>query len=213
MIMEDDVDWDVELRTRVMPPLVDGVREFTQAREDDLATPYGSNWDVLWFGHCGEWSQDWMPFHSWPDETVVPHSEYVGWARVDMKKHLPEGVRTTHPTTNSVCTFAYGVTAMGARKIIDHVSVGHEEAFDVALSMACRDKKLTCVTIHPEVFHHYKPPSEYGQSSEVTVLNAHENEINEDSMAETMGTTANIIHSARCEALFNSTCQEKPSDG
>ena len=208
LIMEDDNDWDVSLRDKVMLPLAHGVREYTNAAADDLITPYGSHWDVLWMGHCGEWSQDWMPYHAWPDATVIPHSHYVGWARVDMEARLPEGVRTTHPTTQTVCTFSYGVTSHGALKILDQVGAGAGEAFDTALSVACRAQKLDCITIHPEIFHQYNLPATDGETSEIAAVDAHRTK---ETAAKThMGSTANIRNSARCKALFNTTCQELP---
>lgn len=211
LIMEDDVDWDLDLRSKAIVPLAEGVRNYTNAAADDWTTPYGGNWDVLWMGHCGEWSHEDMPILTWPDETVVPIDQYVGWANVDMKERpLPNGHRTTHPTTNSVCTFAYAVTAAGARKILTHLEYGGAEAFDVALSNACHDKKLECVTIHPEIFHQYEPPSEYGDSSEINIED-HGGELDVQGPATMkMGHTANVRNSARCRALYDSTCQQLP---
>lgn len=207
-IVEDDVDWDVALREKVMLPLAKGVRNYTNASFDDISTPYGGHWDVLWMGHCGEWSHEDMPYLAWPDETMIPHEEYVGWAAFDMKERpLPEGMRTTHPTTTSVCTFAYGVTSGGASKILDRVH-GDGQAFDVELSEACRVKKLTCVTIHPEIFHQYRPPNDFGQTSEIALEN--EGQPSPQDYPTRIGTTPNIRNSARCAALFNATCQELP---
>ena len=208
-IMEDDADWDVELRSEIMLPLADGVRTFTNAMDDDQSTPYGGNWDVLWLGHCGEWSQEWMPFHAWQDETVVLHAEYISFVREDLKTRLPEGVRTAQPTTGAVCTFGYGVTSEGARKILEHVGAGVGEAFDIALATACREKQINCVTVLPEVFQQYKPPSGDGVFSEVDLAEYHGTEGPHISAGTNMGLTANIKNSARCRALFDTTCQER----
>lgn len=53
LIIEDDVDWYLAIRDQMA--LISGaIRSFTNALEDDL-TPYGTSWDVLWIGHCGDW--------------------------------------------------------------------------------------------------------------------------------------------------------------
>lgn len=50
-IVEDDVDWDVDIKAQ-MRLVSDGVRDYTAMEESDT-TPYGDEWDVLWLGHCG----------------------------------------------------------------------------------------------------------------------------------------------------------------
>lgn len=51
LIIEDDVDWDVEIKSQ-MRLVSDNVREYMHAAPDD-PTPFGTEWDVLWLGHCG----------------------------------------------------------------------------------------------------------------------------------------------------------------
>lgn len=79
LIMEDDVDWDVDLRSRQMELVVNNVRNFTGVRSDDLLTisPYGDAWDVLWLGHCGA------------EMRPVPSSPAPGWASFRCRISMP----------------------------------------------------------------------------------------------------------------------------
>ena len=77
LIMEDDVDWDIRLKSQLQvfakaaqaftqPSAARGGKTLAATHEmgdtslSDLpsglspsVTPYGDNWDVLWLGHCG----------------------------------------------------------------------------------------------------------------------------------------------------------------
>lgn len=58
LVIEDDVDWDVDIRAQ-MRLVSDAVRAYTGVAEGEgegdqtTTAPYGEEWDVLWLGHCG----------------------------------------------------------------------------------------------------------------------------------------------------------------
>lgn len=51
LIIEDDVDWDVEIKSQ-MRLVSDNIRDYMGTSPED-PTPFGTEWDVLWLGHCG----------------------------------------------------------------------------------------------------------------------------------------------------------------
>jgi hypothetical protein len=87
---------------------------------------------------------------------------------------------------------------------------GENEAFDIRLMQGCKEKHLSCLTINPEVMHHYVPPTEFGHISNVAEVNGRGSEAEDEKFEKVMGNTANIVHSTRCKVLFYSTCQRKP---
>lgn len=154
LIMEDDMDWDVRLRSQ-LEEVAKGSRELLgggHARSDPHS-PYGDNWDVLWIGHCGE------PFPELLDEnkdkpldhpglrymkhkyviendpTVPPPEHTTGL--VDFHAH--PHTRWVHITAAPICTFAYALSQQGARKVLFDLSVDRlAGAFDNALAGLCR---------------------------------------------------------------------------
>lgn len=209
MIVEDDVDFDVTLRTQMML-VSDNVRNFTGATEDDL-TPYGKHWDVLWIGHCGEIPVDDADKLEYPDSSLMPTDLYAGWTKKYLV-HIKEGHRAVQYLQQAVCTFGYAVTAFGARRILESLSSGQDEAFDVGLMNKCKQGALRCVTVNPEIMHHYNPKDGTGYVSQ-TMQGDGKGESSEETAFESLkGTTANMKNSARCQALFKETCPQPPTN-
>lgn len=50
LILEDDADWDVEIKNQVIRAQ-DFLRKLTEPAADSL---WGTEWDVLYLGHCGD---------------------------------------------------------------------------------------------------------------------------------------------------------------
>ncbi|KAI0386066.1 glycosyltransferase family 25 protein [Hypomontagnella monticulosa] len=210
-IVEDDVDWDLRIKDQIRL-VSDNVRAYTGVKEDDR-TPYGTNWDVLWLGHCGSIITDDLPTpRVYPDDSRCETELYSGWSKRFLREKLAEGYRQVQASQMTVCTFGFGVTKEGARKIVPQLSQGADEAFDVALSAHCRDKKLNCIVVNPQLFNHYEPPADKGYVSAVHAGDGR-GEASDDSQFEhTKGTTGNIMKSARCEALFHDVCMRPPSE-
>ncbi|KAI2623473.1 glycosyltransferase family 25 protein [Hypomontagnella submonticulosa] len=210
-IVEDDVDWDLRIKDQIRL-VSDNVRAYTGVKEDDR-TPYGTNWDVLWLGHCGSIITDDMPTpRVYPDDSRCETELYSGWSKRFLREKLTEGHRQVQASLMTVCTFGFGVTRQGARKIVPQLSRGADEAFDVALSAHCRDKKLNCVVVNPQLFNHYEPPADKGYISAVHVGDGQGEASSDSEFEHTKGTTGNIMKSARCEALFHDVCMRPPSE-
>ncbi|POS79976.1 hypothetical protein DHEL01_v201618 [Diaporthe helianthi] len=156
LIMEDDMDWDVRLRSQ-LEEVAKGARELLHVGHPNSKevphSPYGDKWDVLWVGHCGE------PFPEFLDEnkgkpldhpglrymkhkyviendpTVPPPEHTTGL--VDFAAH--PHTRWVHITAAPMCTFAYALSQQGARKVLFDLSVDRlAGAFDNALAGLCR---------------------------------------------------------------------------
>ncbi|KAJ5933872.1 hypothetical protein N7454_006201 [Penicillium verhagenii] len=205
LILEDDADWDVAIRNQMIN-ISSAVRQLTRTSETDL-TPYGQDWDVLWLGHCAEhWDTD-SETIIFDDAHVCPHEDYISWTADDLAK-LPDHQRAVYRSRNPICTFAYAVSHEGAGRILNQMGAGQGEAFDVQLMLEC-EKNMRCISVVPEVFHQYFPPFDYGIQSDVDIGNGKGSNPEDEHFEFVIGSTENIIHSARCQALWGQDCQRK----
>lgn len=98
------------------------------------------------------------------------------------------------------------------QKVLDWAGKGQAEAYDIRLMSGCKLKQLDCVTITPEVMHHYTPTKELGYVSLVAEQDGKGSSVEEERYESSMGATENIVNSTRCEVLFNSRCLKKERD-
>ena len=215
LILEDDVDWDVRLKEQMLKiaPAVRGFAGVHDVSQNDQV-PYGNGWDILWIGHCRETIDDSRGALAWQeffDDTRPSSDNYTGWGKDDTWK-LKEGHRAVLWANEPLCTFAYAVSRRGAARILEWAGAGKGEAFDVKLMWGCKPEgPLRCVMVYPEVVHQYFPPESLEYHSAVDLGNGDTfgGELDEGRFEEMMGSTANIIRSARCEAIWG--VQEYPS--
>ncbi|ETS86986.1 hypothetical protein PFICI_00814 [Pestalotiopsis fici W106-1] len=208
LVVEDDVDWDVRIKQQ-MTLVSDNLRAYQETPENDT-TPFGTDWDVLWLGHCGSSISE-HPSKAplvYADDTAFPSSHYLGWAQPTLEKYLGDGRRQVQTSSMTVCSFAYAVNRVSAQKVLEVMGKGANEAFDVGLNVACRDGKLRCLIVNPQLFNHYEPPFTQGYVSDVQAGDGKGASKEEDEFEQKMGTTRNIIQSARCKALFGSECAQ-----
>ncbi|ATZ56580.1 hypothetical protein BCIN_13g04170 [Botrytis cinerea B05.10] len=165
LIMEDDVDWDIRLRTQ-LPEFAKGIRTLSRMPHSQRQhSPYGDDWDILWPGHCG----DELPsvFHKGEkdelyridnDGTVVPKSSQSGLKTL---ANYPANTRIVHKAGAPKCTLGYAVSYRGAQKILMALSVkgSNDLTGDNALASLCRDGYLDmkCFSVEPQLFQHHKP--------------------------------------------------------
>ena len=203
LIVEDDVDWDVNVKTQ-MRLVSDNVREFMQAPATD-SSPFGSGWDVLWLGHCGDELAEWNIDYA--DDTIVDVQIFTGWSKKYLlTQYLPLGHRAVQFVQDAGCTFGYGVTREGSRKILHFLGAGQDEAFDVGLMSQCVNGNLKCLTVLPELMHHYTPLEGTGYVSPNDEVNGVGQSVPDEKFEHLMGSTANVKNSARCKALFGRVC-------
>ena len=190
--MEDDVDWDIAIKDQLslVAPLI---RQITNSTDDRDLWPYGQQWDLLWLGHCGDLiPQDENEILAIEDRTLPPTSTY----RENYGEYVdfPRFTRMIYMSVTPVCTFAYGVTAASATKIIQLISVGGETSITNKLRILCQQSKLRCVTVNPELFHHHKSAGQL--SSDIASIEGWK----DADIPAGRDFTANIRYSARCNS-------------
>jgi len=190
LIMEDDADWDIGLRTQ-MPQIAKAVRNLTHFEVDQEGSrypPYGLNWDILWLGHCG----DSIPFDRTPiqleDPTVPPYVN--SWEKIISPN--PNHIRWIHHSAGPICTYAYALRDISAKRILERDDHGIEP-FDVWLHLRCKSGEFLCITINPELFHHH----EVAGDKDSLINGETDVEVIQNEM------TDNIWHSARCNSVSN----------
>ena len=186
LIIEDDVDWDIRLRTIQVPLAQQAMRRLSKSWRLDLEKqPWGKSkdWDLLYLGHCGDYFnslEDGVGIgHHHPENlTEIDHIIYQDstlLSRSDLHPFtaslftaldIPDHFRVLHQSKWPLCSFGYAVTRKSAKKILTTVAPPKEEpsrdlkAYDVALLDGCRyNKMLNCYTVQPELFHHMEGKS------------------------------------------------------
>ncbi|KAJ5927343.1 hypothetical protein N7516_009116 [Penicillium verrucosum] len=140
LIFEDDVDWDVAIKKEI--GLVGPLLHQIWPCDGDDNTPYGTCWDILWLGHCG----DLVPRDalSISDDTSLPSSIYEENDGEPIP--FPAQLRMVHVSQGPVCTYAYAVTKQSAYKLIHMVGDGIDETTSTQLRLWCQDGSLRCIT-------------------------------------------------------------------
>ena len=208
LIVEDDVDFDITIKSQ-MRRLANAVQGFTNTSYS--TSPYGTAWEVLWLGHCGERWDRGRSSLQYPDSSRIQQEQYVGWKETSSRVIRDEH-RLVQWAAGPTCTFAYAVTSSGATKILDLASKGRSTAFDTELSALCVFGKLKCVTVMPQLFVHYVPHAKRGEYvSEVErETNDGDRSVDDSHLDLVMGQTQNIVRSVRCMAMFGKSCLPGP---
>jgi hypothetical protein len=208
LILEDDVDWDVSIKNS-MKLLSDAARKFTLTEKEDRS-PYGHSWDLFWIGHCAEPTRNDTRRLIY-DDPSAPHPEkYINppwfpWSE-DYMVGLASGQRSVQRGQHTDCSFAIALSRRGAVKVLKFAGKGEDTQFDTRLKNGCKKKELSCLVVTPELMHHYVPPAEFGHISSVAEANDRGSRAEEEEFEYVMGGTPNILRSARCKSLFDSTC-------
>ncbi|EKG19535.1 hypothetical protein MPH_03399 [Macrophomina phaseolina MS6] len=185
LILEDDADWDVRIRTLLAPsaPIPSLVRQILDdgsrpSAADNTTSSFNSTepfslaYDVLWLGHCGSVK---MPYtrqlHQEDDDSLPPALQLRGLADRYAYTPLPDYTRSVMRSPGPTCTYAYAVTRQGAQRILELAGNGGGAAFDNEIGAACSkgEKKggLRCVSVAPELFHHQRAIGKDGKDSSI----------------------------------------------
>lgn len=172
LILEDDIDWDVRLRSLLQnfakavnviqrhDPAHKGdynFAELPQTTPPDLS-PYGDDWDVLWLGHCRMFLPSDRPERRVviQDETV-PEPHHLLPEPVDDFRSYPNHTRIVFPVASGICTGGLAVSQKGARALLHDFSLFKvEHTIDDALRKWCYGsrgyQKHKCYTVRPALF-------------------------------------------------------------
>ncbi|KAF1966326.1 hypothetical protein BU23DRAFT_560338 [Bimuria novae-zelandiae CBS 107.79] len=150
LILEDDVDWDIRLRsiqiplaasaTRTLMPLK-RLRNFFTRQDRNLVQYWGDHgaWDLLYLGHCGDYfnrvTYEGLDFNGrsftlkdvehfvYNDPTLPAPSELHPFTQ-DLFGALgmPEHARALHRSKFPLCSFGYAVTRPAAQRLLNHLA-------------------------------------------------------------------------------------------
>jgi hypothetical protein len=185
LIFEDDADWDVNFKsqlvefargTRVLLHANSTHQETTPNVEDWITTsPYGDDWDLLWFGHCGaknRENEDHLHYISHNDPTAIPRSMW-GWRnrQPNIAPPLLQGnnTRLIYEPVRGLCMFGYGLSLRGAKRLLYHQSIGGwATVSDRALQGMCSRKSLgfKCLAPYPPLIGAHKPVGPIAKESD-----------------------------------------------
>ncbi|PIA90498.1 hypothetical protein CB0940_11394 [Cercospora beticola] len=162
LIMEDDVDWDVNIRKQLLE-FANGAR-FVQGpggARGDSNSPYGNDWDVLCLGHCGTGNfNDEKRWWVTPNDPTAVPPELYKWGNVPnlSPPALREGRfnRYIYSATGGRCLCAYAVSLRGARLFLNTETLALEQALPADRGMArlCHVRKFgaKCISPYPSIF-------------------------------------------------------------
>lgn len=186
LIFEDDVDWDIRLRTVEIPLAQKAARSLsTTSWLDSTQYPWGTptDWDLLYLGHCGDYFNDLnkgvgvghhhpnnltnLPHALFPDPSLPTRGNLHPFtASLLTALEIPPQTRILHKSKWPLCSFGYAITRATAQRLLTDVAPPHENparnliAYDAAILSGCRDGLLEkCYTVNPELFHHMEGES------------------------------------------------------
>jgi hypothetical protein len=149
LILEDDVDWDIRLRSVQIPLAASAVRQLLPPqRSSHPFAHFGSNhtqywgdhgaWDLLYLGHCGDYFEEvsvdgprldkhynltTMPHIQYRDPTLPPPSDLHPFTQTLFNKlHMPAHTRVLHRSRFPLCSFGYAVTRAAAQRLLDDLA-------------------------------------------------------------------------------------------
>ena len=176
-IIEDDVDWDVRLRSQLQDFALGSTHLLqdyhqtgdTSAIDIDHApapdsSPYGDDWDVLWLGHCGSCIASPSRSVLFADDVTVPQinkiSSFDNRQRSYMQAY-PQHTRVVTRIYDTTCTLGYAVSRKGARALLYDLGLQKLDApFDDMLRDFCEGKggrgEHKCVTVLPQLFDSHR---------------------------------------------------------
>jgi hypothetical protein len=182
LILEDDVDWDIRLRTQQVPLAAMAARALLPPASDNYYWGHPDDWELFYLGHCGDYFTTMdepvgvgvvhpnnltdLPHVIYPDPTLPRRTDMHPFtASLFDAFDVPERSRIVHKSVSPLCTFGYAVTRTSARRLVEEYApvTGNrgniDHAYDVAILTACRDKGLRCFTVNPELMHHMEGQS------------------------------------------------------
>jgi hypothetical protein len=171
LVFEDDTDWDVSLKHQLKQFARGSRFLLNQNDTDSLNSPYGEGWDLLWLGTCGT-----LDYPADNRRFVIPQDPTAGiWLRdynpkPEMSPWPDSQTRIVFVPLFGVCTFAYGVSLAGARKILYHMSMQpFDDPADLGMSNMCRDKLsgFSCIAPFPTLVGIQRPAGERSSWSDI----------------------------------------------
>ncbi|KAM3413514.1 hypothetical protein BST61_g11503 [Cercospora zeina] len=155
---------------------------------EPTTSPYGDveRWDMLWIGHCGVA----LPYPNnstatlpstrvvIPNDMTVPPSHAIQHEFSDKQLlvEYPSHTRVVAQTRGGTCSLAYGVSQLGARKLLWETAIrALTSPMDMMYRSLCDGtygrKMITCLSPSPALFGHHRPagdPSTWSNIDDIT---------------------------------------------
>ena len=157
-------------------------------------SPYGDNWDMFWFGHCGM---------SFPEvggtiptkrvvrsmDPTVPEKQFL--TNMIGGDHLhddyPDHTRVIHHVSTGLCSLAYAITQTGARSLLQSVGVQQMTTLDFGLREWCDGTNgrnaHRCLAPQPALFQPHRKAGSQTADSDIDTA-AHGTGIREKAMTD-----------------------------
>ena len=198
LIMEDDADWDIHLKTQ-LTLFAQGTQYITGTPSNQRPfSPYGDDWDFLWLGHCSSQIKpgDQRRYIVENDETV-PSPKY----RINFSNEVPnmaaEGfdntTRVIYEASDGVCTHAYALSNRGAKKVLRAQSMAKTFLpIDLGMGQMCReDPSFKCLAVFPQIVDSHKSAGSADKDSHIVTSARQAGVIGDQAF------TFNIVYSTR----------------
>ena len=158
---------------------------------DPSTSPYGDidYWDILWVGHCGSRfpraDDKNVPLGRaviYDDETVPePQHIEMQFGDSELVETYPAHTRVVSRAWANVCTMGYGISLLGARRLLYELSVNKMTGpTDIMLRSVCDGLEgrpaHRCLTVQPQLFQHHRP---VGYKSSFSDISSHGADYNE----------------------------------
>lgn len=177
MIMEDDVDWDVMIKSQ-MTELARGTR-FLQNVTMPTLSPYGDDWNIISTGHCGVNNRIDRDRNYWvvnEDPTVITPAQRE-WSRkpnLSLDTLAGEHTRLVFNPYKFTCLTSYALSIQGAAQILyDQSILPHAKPIDLALSDMCKREDYginTCISAYPMITGRHRPAGDLSRDSDRTTI-------------------------------------------
>ncbi|KAK5451930.1 hypothetical protein LTS15_007653 [Exophiala xenobiotica] len=191
LILEDDVDWDIRLRSLLTDFALASDTILTRHdavplkfrelafHNTPVSSPYGDGWDVLWLGHCGMEISDRSCAVIQENDETVPELQFLhSWNRDEVSPlaDYPPHTRVVGEQRQGVCSLAYAVSQAGARGLLNSLGLKRmNSAFDLMLREWCEgtheEHSNRCVGVLPQLFDHYRRIGPSEVDSDISVPN------------------------------------------
>lgn len=184
LILEDDADWDVNLKPQLRE-FARGLHALKGTNQVSKEAPYGTDWDLLWIGGCASGpNANETEFYAIPMDPTVPrahHRATWGGPTDNWKQQYPElhedSTRFIYQADMGCCMFGYAVTGRGARNILSALSIEYlDQPVDNALSELCGGlngrRKIECWAPFPNLIGTYRKAGSASRDSDIETNNA-----------------------------------------
>ena len=194
LIIEDDADWDLNLRTILEYIALGSQTLLDTPQNENSFSPYGDGWDLIWLGHCATSTiaGDDRRFMMRNDPNVPPRQHRTNYGEIPDMSLFDESTRIMFFSSGNTCTYSYALSYRGAAKILKYLSIDiFNKPIDFGLREMCekKDRSFKCLSVFPQIFGEHKPVGASERDSDIDDRNL--------TSVRTKGHSHNIVHSTR----------------